>query len=65
MMSFLLFYGTWYLGIGLVSAWLINQCIILGGQTEPYTSREIAFAILLWPINVSVFVFGFLSSLFK
>lgn len=65
MMSFLLFYGTWYLGIGLVSAWLINQCIIWGNQTEPYTSREIAFAIVLWPMVVGVFIFGLLSSLFK
>ena len=65
MMSFLLFYSTWYLGIGLVSAWLINQAIIWGNQTEPYTSGEIAFAILLWPINVSVFTISLLSSLFK
>jgi hypothetical protein len=65
MMSFLLFYGAWYLGIGLVSAWLINQAIIYGNQTEPYTSSEIAFAIILWPINVGVFIIGFLISLFR
>jgi len=65
MMSLFLFYGSWYLGIGIVSAWLINQAIITVNQDEPYTSGEIALAILLWPINVSIFIISFLISLFR
>jgi len=65
MMSLILFYSTWYLIIGLVSAWLINQAIIWGNQTESYTSSEITFAILLWPINVGVFITSLLISLFR
>lgn len=65
MISLFLLYGSWYLGIGFVSAWLINQAIMKVNQDEPYTSGEIAFAILLWPLNVGVFLFSFLISFFR
>jgi hypothetical protein len=65
MLSFLLFYGSWYLGIGFVSAWLINQAIVAVNRDEPFTSGEIAIAILLWPLNLGVFIFSFLNSFFK
>jgi hypothetical protein len=65
MTSVILFYVSWYLVIGFVSAWLINQVIIRTQTSEPYTAREIAVAIILWPINVSVFIFSLLISLFR
>lgn len=65
MISCLLFYGTRYLLIGLISAWLINRAIITVNQDKPYTSIEIAWAILLWPINVAVFIYSFLISFFR
>jgi len=65
MMSLFLFYGSWYLGIGFVSAWLINQAIIKVNHDEPYTSGEIAFAILLWPLNAGVFLYSFITSFFR
>ena len=65
MISVLLFYGTRYLLVGFISAWLINRAIITVNQDKPYTSREIAWAILLWPINVAIFVISFLISFFK
>lgn len=65
MISDILFFTSWYLIIGLVSAWLINQVIIHTNSSEPYTPGEIALAILLWPINVLIFVGSFLISLFR
>ena len=65
MMSVLLLYSSWYLVTGLVSAWLINQAIISVNVDKPYTSVEIAFAILLWPLNVCVFSISFLISFFR
>lgn len=65
MISLILFYVSWYLVIGLVSAWLINQVIIHTETSEPYTTGEIAGAILLWPINVSVFICALIISLFR
>lgn len=61
----ILFYVSWYLVIGFVSAWLINQVIIHTETSEPYTAGEIVFAIMFWPINVSVFICALLISLFR
>jgi hypothetical protein len=65
MISLILFYVSWYLVIGLVSAWLINQVIMYTQTSEPYTAGEIAFAIIFWPINVSVFICALIISLFR
>lgn len=65
MIAVILFYVSWYLIIGLVSAWLINQVIIHTETSEPYTAGEIAFAIIFWPINVTVFIGALLISLFR
>lgn len=65
MISVILFYVSWYLGIGLVSAWLINQVIIFTQSSEPYTPGEIAFAVIFWPINVAIFICALLISLFR
>jgi hypothetical protein len=63
-LQLLLHYGTWYLIIGFISAWIINQFIKLANQ-EPYTGPEIFFAILLWPLNVAVFIGGIIYSFFE
>ena len=65
MISIILHYCAWYLSIGFVTAWLINQAIRAVSVTDPYTPGEVFMAILLWPINVTVFIFGFISSFFK
>jgi hypothetical protein len=65
MTSLLLFYSSWYLIIGFISSWLINQVIIKDSQEEPYTSTEIVITILLWPVNVLIFITNIVISLFK
>ena len=65
MISIILHYGAWYLSIGFVTAWLINQSIKAVSVDPPYTPGEVTMAILLWPINVLSFIYGFISSFFK
>lgn len=59
-----LHYSAMYLVIGFISAWIINEFIKYYEQ-EPYTPFEIFLMILLWPVNVLVFVAGFIYSLFQ
>lgn len=61
----ILHYVSIYLIIGFISAWIINQIIIATQSSEPYTPGEIFMAIILWPINVSVFIISLITSLFK
>jgi hypothetical protein len=65
MMNLILYYATWYLGIGFVSAFLIDQIIRATQSSEPYTAKEILAVILLWPINVTVFIVSFILSFFR
>ena len=65
MISLIIYYTTWYLGIGFVSAFLIDQVIRVTQSSEPYTDKEIFAVILLWPINVGIFIISFLISLFR
>ena len=65
MVSLILYYTTWYLGIGFVSAFLIDQVIRVTQSSDPYTAREIFAVILLWPINVTVFIVSFIISFFR
>jgi hypothetical protein len=65
MISIILHYGAWYLSIGFVTAWLINQSIKYVSTSDPYTPGEVFVAILLWPLNVVVLIYGFISSFFK
>ena len=61
----ILHYVSIYLIIGFISAWIINQVIIATQSSEPYTPGEIFMAIILWPINVSVFIVSLIVTLFK
>lgn len=61
----ILHYVSIYLIIGFISAWIINQVIIATQSSEPYTPGEIFMAIILWPINVSVFIVSLIVALFK
>lgn len=61
----ILHYVSIYLIIGFISAWIINQIIIATQSSEPYTPGEIFMAIILWPINVSVFIVSLITSLFR
>lgn len=61
----ILHYVSIYLIIGFISAWIINQVIIATQSSEPYTPGEIFMAIILWPINVSVFIISLIVTLFK
>jgi len=65
MIYLILYYTTWYLGIGFVSAFLIDQIIRATQSSEPYTAKEILAVILLWPINVCIFIFSFITSFFR
>lgn len=59
----ILFYVSWYLIVGIVSSWIINQVIIKTNSSEPYTGQEIFLTVLLWPINVSIFLYSLIRSL--
>ena len=61
----ILHYVNIYLIIGFISAWIINQVIIATQSSEPYTPGEVFMAIILWPINVTVFIIPLITSLFK
>jgi hypothetical protein len=65
MISLIFYYAAWYLSIGLVSAFLVDQDIRLTQRCEPYKGSEIYAAAILWPIHVSVFVSSFIYSFFK
>jgi hypothetical protein len=61
----ILHYVSIYLIIGFISAWIINQVIIATQSSEPYTPGEIFMAIILWPINVTVFIVSLIVALFR
>ena len=63
MADHILFYVSWYLIVGIVSSWIINQVIIKTNSSEPYTGQEIFLTVLLWPINVSIFLYSLIRSL--
>ena len=58
-------YLSWYLSIGFAVAFVIDHSIRLTKQVEPYTSREIAVSIILWPLVAIIFVFGVLTGFFN
>lgn len=60
-----LVYISWYLVIGFISAWIINTTIDATKACEPYTPKEIALVIVLWPINVCIFAYAFIKSFFS
>jgi hypothetical protein len=62
MISLLFFYFTWYVGIGFITAFAIDQVIRFTRSSEPYTAKEIIVVILLWPINVLIFLYSFFRS---
>ena len=57
-------YLSWYLSIGFAAAFIIDRSIRFTKQVEPYTSREIAVSIILWPLMVVVFVIGVIKGFF-
>lgn len=59
----ILFYVSWYLIVGIVSSWIINQVIIKTNSSEPYTGQEIFLTVVLWPVNVSIFLYSLIRSL--
>lgn len=61
----ILHYVSIYLIIGFISAWIINQIITATQSSEPYTPGEIFMAIILWPINVTVFIVSLIVALFR
>ncbi len=53
-------YFAWYLVIGYVVAFAFDRFIRYSQATEPYTPKEIFFAITLWPlVIVSAIYFTF------
>lgn len=65
MFQIIFMYLSWYLCVGFVVAFAIDQSIKATKQLEPYTSREIAFSIMFWPAMVVVFVYGIIKSFFN
>jgi hypothetical protein len=65
MIHLVLHYIALYLIIGLVTSFLVDLSIRASPDVKPYTTGEIAIVIILWPINVAIFVFMFISSFFK
>lgn len=61
----ILFYVSWYLIVGIVSSWIINQVIIKTNSSEPYTGQEIFLTVVLWPVNVSIFLYSLIRSLLQ
>ena len=64
MMSLLLYYFNWYIGIGIVTTFIIDQIIRITKSSDPYTAKEILIITLIWPINVSIFIYSFFRSFF-
>ena len=58
-------YLSWYLCVGYVMAMIIDQSIRYTKQVEPYTSREIAVLIVLWPLMVIIFIYGVIKGFFN
>jgi hypothetical protein len=58
-------YSIIYLVIGFVSAFIIDQVIRSTRSCEPYTGKELLVVMALWPINVAIFVYSFIVSLFR
>lgn len=54
-----------YLLVGFVTSLLIDWSIRVTQATTPYTPKEIFFVILLWPINVTIFIVVFIKEFFK
>lgn len=61
----ILFYVSLYLIVGIVSSWIINQVIIKTNSSEPYTGQEIFLTVVLWPVNVSIFLYSLIRSLLQ
>lgn len=57
-------YISWYLCIGFAVAFLIDRSIRFTKQVEPYTPKEIAVAIILWPIMATIFIYGVIKGFF-
>lgn len=58
-------YLSWYLCVGFVTAFIIDQSIRATKQTDPYTAKEIAVSIILWPLMVIVFIYGVIKGFFN
>lgn len=54
----ILHYAALYLCVGFFVAFITDQSIRATKQVEPYNTREIAVAILLWPVIGAIFIFG-------
>jgi len=55
---------SWYLCVGFAVAFVIDRSIRFTKQVEPYTFKEIAVAIALWPLMAIIFVIGVLKGFF-
>jgi hypothetical protein len=58
-------YLSWYLCVGFITAFIIDQSIRVTKQTDPYTAKEIAVSIILWPLMVIVFIYGVIKGFFN
>jgi hypothetical protein len=58
-------YLSWYLCVGFVVAFVIDQSIRYTKQVQPYTSREIAVSIILWPLMAIIFIYGVINGFFN
>lgn len=63
-LQLILHYSALYLLIGFISAYIINYFVEASGD-EPYTGKEIPLMIILWPLNVLVFIAGIIFSIFR